>query len=389
MTDIPSIQLVRLQQPPTGHDESSYAKWRTQFRALMAELKHTAKKVVARTQNPTVMKLLGAVQDCRADPIAFGLVEHLYEFTAFHVSGRSGCTIAESAIEAAELLPEGLRHYLEPLAASHWDLYEVTGLADSGAVGLRRLHDDEMVELDALEMPQAFVAGTVQALRLFDAGGFTAAPVALALEQQDIAALVSRLEVEQPQAFGSRAEYMFHRGSALILSHALQCHVRRLSEDRPMPEPPVSLVESTLPAPEWKRLEGAFSLLEAAIGNELSSLSPLVLSMSDGRVLRVEKNGPAMALMVFDAGEEHESWVSSGHAKTFVRVWRASAGELFDEDVDLLQGLGLEPVRNGAVVAMRLDEGCWADVDEEHVSSMIDACRWTALRVRTEADQAA
>jgi hypothetical protein len=375
----------------------------------MTELKHTARKVVARTHNALVVDLLARVQACRTDPIGFGLVEHLYEFAAFHVPGPSGRTIAECAVDAGEHLPEMIQGYIEALAASCWDLYEVVGLADSGAISLRRLHDDHLTQLDAMELPQAFVAGTVHAFRLFSAGDvsagdfsagdfsagdfsagqFQAAPVALALDQQGITALVSRLEIEQPQAFESRAEYMRHRGSALILRHALQRHVRRLSEGRPMPEPPVSLFESTLPAPHWKRLEGAFSLLEAAIGDELSSLSPLVLAMAGGHVLRVEQNGPAMALMLFDAGEEHDSWESSGHAKTFVRAWRASADELFAEDVELLEGLGLAPGRDGAVVAMRLDQGCWEDVGKKHVSSMIDACRQAALRVRSDGELAA
>jgi hypothetical protein len=389
MTHIPSIQLIRLLNPPPGHDEASFAKWQSQFGDLMAELKHTARSIVARTQNPTVLDLLDAVQACRADPIAFGLVEHLFEFTAFHVAGRSGHTVAESAVQVSELLPEELRGYLASLAASHWDLYEVTGLSEGGAILLRRLHDDEIVELDALEMPQAFVTGTVQAVRIFDAGGFTAAPVALVLEQEAIAGLVSRMELEQPGPFDTRAEYMRRRGSALILRHALKRHIRRLAERRLMPEPSVSLVESSLPRDEWRRLAQAFSLLEAAVGDRLSSLSPLVLTLSGSQVMRLVQNGRSMAMMLFESDEAQDAWVESGQATAFVRVWRAQAEDLFPEDVELLEGLGLTPVDDGAVVAVRLAEGVWEDVDVGDVEGLIDACRWAAVRVHADGELAA
>jgi hypothetical protein len=381
MTD--SIELIRLETP------THLADWQRHFGHLMAELRAAGRRVVGQSRDPTVLELLDAFQRGDADPVGFGLVEHLYEFAAFHVPGSTGRTMAECAVDAAHLLPEEVRGLLPRLAASYWDLFEVVGLTDSGALGLRRLHDNVSVELSALERDLPLMHHTVVACRRFDAGGFVAAPVPLMPEQEGLAQLVSQLECEQPGPFDTRADYMRYRGSALILAHAIRRHRDRLAGWRPMPEPSVSLVESELDAEAWRRLDAAFGLLEAAVADSLTGVAPLVLSLPDGGVCSIARNGPWPALTLFESMREQLEWQESGHASRFVRAWRARADELFGEDVELLESVGLQPEQDGAVVAVGLDGGVWEDVDATQVDRLVEACRWVALQVQSGGELAA
>lgn len=377
------IDLIRLNTP------ASLADWQSHFGQLMAELKAAGKRVVAQSRDPTVIELLDELQRGDADPIAFGLVEHLYEFSAFHVPGGSGRTMAECAVDAAHLLPDQVSDVLPRLAASFWDLFEVVGLADGGGLELRRLHDNAALELHAMPHVQPFVRGAVYAFRLVDAGHFTAAPIAIMPEQENLVVLVSQLESEQPGSFDTRAQYMRHRGSALILTHVIRRHRDRLAQWRAMPEPRVSLVEMELDTEWWRRLDAAVSLLEAVLTDSLTGMAPLVLSLPDGRACSIERNGQWPALTIFDSLHEQRRWQETGHARRFVRAWRARTDELFGEDVDLLRGVGLQPEQRGAVVATRLEDGLWEDPDASHIKQLIDACHQIVLQVQADGELAA
>lgn len=381
MTD--SIELIRLETP------AHLANWQSHFGQLMAELRAAGRRIVGHSRDPTVLELLDAFQRGNADPVGFGLVEHLYEFAAFHVPGATGRTMTECAVDAAHLLPEEVRSLLPALAASYWELFEVVGLGDGGALELRRLHDNETLELQAMSHTQPLVRGTVCAFRLVDAGDFVAAPTALVPEQEGLTELVSRLECEQPGPFDTRADYMRYRGSALILAHVIRRHRDRLAAWRPMPEPSVSLVESELDAEAWRRLDAAFGLLEAAVADSLTGVAPLVLSVPDGGVCSIARNGQWPALTLFESMQEQLEWQESGHASRFVRAWRARADELFDEDVELLESVGLQPEQGGAVVAVGLDGGVWDDVDATQIDRLVEACRWVALQVQSGGELAA
>ncbi len=390
MRDRSSIELIRMRARPPGHDAESYAAWQIEFGRLMAELRRAGRRVVGRTRHPTVLALLDGLQRGDADPVGFGLVEHVYEFAAFHVPGPSGCTMVECALDAAVHLPEQLADCLPGLADSHWELFEVVGLTDAGGLELRRLFDDAVLELHALERAQPLVKETVVALRVFDAGGFLAAPVALVPEQDGLSQLVSLLECEQPGPFDTRSEYMRYRGSALILQHALRGHRRRLvAERRPMPEPQVSLAESELDANVWQRLDAAFSLVERTASEMLTGVEPLVLELADAGIATIERNGPSIAVTLFETAKAQYRWQTSGQAKHFVRAWRAGEAELFAEDVALLEELGLEPRQNGATVAIKLGGGLWKDVDEHDIERLVEVCQRVALRIQMGGEMAA
>ncbi len=387
MTYRPAIHLIHPQGPPAGLTDADYAAWQDGVRAVMDELRRAGRRVVMRGRDSTVATLLDALQR-GDDATAAGLVEHMYEFAAFHLPGPSGRTLAQCAVQAAGRLDAGVRACLPALADSHWDLFEIAGQTEAGAIELRRLHDDARVELHAMERRQPLVQGSVAALRLFDAGGFTAAPVALVPAQDTLASLVSLLEVEYANAPDSWAAYMRRRGSAVLLATIIQQHRQQVMAGRPMPEPAVSLAESALSAEHWLRLDAAFALLEAALGASAGGAGSLVVGLPDGCALGVDVGGGSTSVTLFGSLDELRGWQSRGEARRFVRAWRAGADELFAEDVELLDNLGLDPRADGAAVAVRLEDGAWEDMRTEDIDRVEKACRWAALQISAEAQAA-
>ncbi|MFW6057660.1 MAG: hypothetical protein ACOC9W_02280 [Persicimonas sp.] len=379
---------------------SDYVRWRRRLGELMAELRRLAKKLVARGDKSELVALLEAARGATPDAVSAGLVEHLWEFAAFHMPGPSGRTLAECALRAAVHLPAEQRAWLGELVGSFWEIFEVVGEADGGGVRLRRLCDDGVVELAAVERAQPFIRGSAVAVRLFDAGGFWAAPVALMLEPAGLSGLVSRLELEfGAGSFGTRAGFMRARGSALILGHLIACYKRRVLEGRTMVEPQVSLVESQVGAADWRRLDDAFSLVEQAAGALGRSTEPLVLELPGERVFCLEKDCGSLAATLFDSPDAHAAWeqircgqpspTQAAHA-AFMRIWRARDDELFPEDVELLEAAGLDPCRDGAAVAIRLGEdGLWHDVSGASIDEIVEVCRLAALRLRAREELAA
>ncbi len=366
----------------------------------MTELRRLARKLVALRDDGELVALLEAARGSTPDAVSAGLVEHLWEFAAFHMPGPSGRTLAECALRAAVHLPEEVRAWLGELVGSYWEVFEVVGEADGGGVRLRRLCDDAVVELAAVEREQPFIRGSAVAVRLFDAGGFGAAPVALMLEPAGLAGLVSRLELEwSAEGFESRADFMRVRGSAVILRHMIACHKRRVLDGRTMLEPQVSLVESEAGVEAWRRLDEAFSVVEQAAAALGRSTEPLVLELPGERVFCLEKACGSLAATLFASPDAHAAWeqlrlgesapAQAAHT-AFRRIWRARDEELFPEDVELLETAGLEPCRDGAAVAIRLGEdGLWHDVDPAGLDELVEVCRLAALRLSAHEELAA
>ncbi|MFW5967966.1 MAG: hypothetical protein ACOCV2_10625 [Persicimonas sp.] len=387
-----STRIVRAGRP-TEESAGDPARFHEDFGALMDELRRAAR----RTVGPAVTGGFDALLDDAPAAVTHALIEHVWEFAAFHVPGPAGRTVAHCAVRAGRHLPHRLRRWLAALAESHWDLYEVEGRHRGGGISVRRLHDDTIVVLDAIERDQPLVVGSVVALRLMRDDGLTAAPMGLAIESAGLGTLIRRLEVQWrgDRRHEQRDDYLRARGSAVILSHAIARHKRRVLADAPRVEPTVSLVEAAPEAADWRRLRAGFTILEDAL-DDLGARPSLTIEAGSAGAVDIDRCGPNLQVTLFSSMDDCRAWRDASFAGgarraiPFWRAWRALPEELFEEDVDWLASHGFCVGQEGAVVAAGRDEtGRWRDATPLVIGRLVEACRIAARRVASGVERAA
>lgn len=395
--------------------------WHLNFAELMEQFRRLGARALKRNPCPSLARMPTAtIREIQRGPVPRGsgeagllrLQASVHEFAAFAVANSRGHSLMDCALLQSDALPGEVQAYLPALAASAWELYEVVGLPSPGAphrVELRRLCDEAFVEVTALESDSSPQIGEIAAWRVFDAGGFLAAPRALQLPKDSVATILSQLSLEasgwgnQPQA---RRDYMRERGELLLINHCIRSMRHRHCETRePAPSRKVDALvspsESDLPSDCWRRLAQAFSVLEVSAASRPGVAFPFPFAVGDGQVLCLEEAGESWVATLFDSARAHKQWsaVQQSLARTThtkdaagrplravpqLRCWRARAEELSDLDIDFLRSLRLKPLRNGAALAVHLDaDWRWHDLDPRRIDRLIDALHVASKQLRT------
>lgn len=329
---------------------------------------------------------------------AAGLRPWVHEFMAFHAADSEGCTPAGRAVRSWCHGSAEMRADLAAMAASHWEFCELLEVAPTrgregagqGALTLRRVCDDALIQVDHVFGALTARPGEVGAWRVIATHAGVAAPPPLSVDPAQLPGLMWRLEAEhsswQVDAPYTRADYMRQRGGLMLLRDVLCAPAPRGSAldfwalSRRV-DPLVSPVESGIPVQCWRALSEAYERLEALIPVGLhgrtGALYPLALPLADGGVLVVEQGCRSVLVTLLDSREAHQRWQAQRHAlhqsastgspgRAAARVccWRAGAGEIFDADVEFFAQAGFAPVESGVVLAVRLRaDWRWEDLD--------------------------
>ncbi|MBA2661603.1 MAG: hypothetical protein H0U74_04870 [Bradymonadaceae bacterium] len=379
------LELVQMTSAPKGWTAESLEQWTAEFGHFVDELRLVADRRLSEMQREHLMHVLDfCLADFGDDAVARGVLDYVREYVAFHVGDSLGLTAAERALERQSLLPTRVRHYVERLAQSYWDLYEVERLTDEGFV-LRRLHDDARELLHAPEYNQPFIIGHVVALRLIDLGPLVAAPLSLQLDCERVALLVNELESEFVRGRYREeqwAEFLFHRGSFLILRHAMVDFrsYDALGADEDLSSPSGVAIDRLV------RLQDAFGALEQAVvaSDAEQSAAALIVAGPEGSVIRVEDTQVCAALLVFEDSASHAAYARymDGEVTSevldqvaFRRAWRLPFEEAHPDDLLRLERVGSTLGVAGIVAPSRVEAGFVAeDAPDDDVERLIEAC---------------
>lgn len=353
---------------------------------------------------------------------AVGREHWVQEFMAFHAADDAGWTPAVRAVRSCCDFSCADQAGLVEMAASHWELHELLEVAPGagesgrrpapGALTLRRVYDDAVIQVAHVIGGQTARVGEVGAWRVIDVQGFLAAPAPLALDQARVPALVRRLDAERSSwranMASTRADYMRQRGSFVILSHAL-CAPRVQGSALDFwalsrrVDPLVSPVESGLSAQCWRPVSDAFARLESLAFDRWAGRDevayPRAILLAAGEVLVLEQACESLLVTLLDSREAHQRWEAQRHAlhrnagvtgrasaaTALVRCWRARADEIFDADVEFFARAGFEPVESGVVLAVCLRaDWRWEDLDAHALrrltAAMCEGARRLAAR---------
>lgn len=395
------LEFAQMAHPPTGWTEADISAWLREFSQLLDDLRQSADRNLSDKQREYLVHLLNFdLDEFSDDHMARGALDYVREYAALHIADITGRTACERANSQRHMLPERARSYISSLARSHWDLYEVQSLENDGFV-LRRLHDDTRHMLHAPEYNQPFVIGHVVALRLVDFGTITAAPLAIQLDHERVSELVHSLETEFANGryrSDQWSEFMFHRGSFLVLRHAL---VDFRSYDKLETQENLETLPCPLELDQLVRLHSAFETLEAVINLEPERYhcNAVILPTADKRVIRIEDAGAAPGLLLFEDRESHDTYERYLHGDVsnqllqkiaFRRAWRLPQELVHPDDVLRLERVGISPTRAGVVTPSRLLAGFIpADVSDEDVEQIITACYQAAAHLKKITDKAA
>lgn len=430
MHDIQTLSASKYQAPHRPLASMPGASWHLTFTEIMAQFRRLGARALARQRQSQLVRMPPAkirqtkcAQDAQpADATRLSrLRASQHEFAAFAVANARGQTLVECALHEAEALPRQVRAYLPALAESTWELYEVVARvpapADGAAPGvrLRRLNDDALFDVLGLERGACPHVGEVAGWRVFDAGGFLAAPHALPIPRDEVVSILSQLNLEASKwsgetdgvASAGRQAYMRARGNLLMLNHCVRSARHRLYDtdayrlgaptdtcDAPQyADGLVSPAESDLPADDWRRLAQAFSVLEISATGRPKLASPHLFSVGGGQVLWLEQAAGAWVATLFESASAQQQWSRVQQALTGIcppraveqlRCWRARADELGERDLEFLRALRLKPRQHGVALAVRLcADWSWRDLDPDRMSQLIDALHTAAKQLRT------
>ncbi len=395
------LEFAQMAHPPTGWTDTEISTWLNEFSQLLDDLRLSADRNLTDKQREYLVHLLNFdLDEFSDDHMARGALDYVREYAALHIADITGRTACERASHQKHMLPKRARSYISALASSYWDLYEVEDLENDGFV-LRCLHDDTRSILHAPEYNQPFVIGHVVALRLVDFGSITAAPLAIQLDHERVAELVHILETEFANGryrSDQWAEFMFHRGSFLVLRHAL---VDFQSYDKIEPQENQAALASPVELDLLVRLQSAFETLESIMRVEPDRYhcNAVILPTADKRVIRVEDAGAAPGLLLFEDRESHDTYERYLHGEVnnqlvqkiaFRRAWRLPRELAHPDDFLRLERVGVSPTKAGIVTPSRLLAGFIpADVSEDDVEQIIAACYQAAAHLKNIIDKAA
>lgn len=395
------LEFAQMAHPPTGWTEKEISIWLTEFSDLLDDLRSSADRRLTEKQRDYLVHILDFdLDEFTDDHMARGALDYVREYAAIHIADISGRTTCERANQHKRLLPKRVRNYITSLASSHWDLYEVQRLEYDGFV-LRCLHDDTLHVLHAPEFNQPFVLGHIVALRLVNLGVITAAPLAIQLDHERVSTLVHALETEFANG-GYKSEqwpeFMFHRGSFLILRHALIDfqNYDKFDSDENLPSQ-----TSTIELDLLVRLQSAFETLEAMIDIEPERYhcNFVILQTAEHSIIRVEDAGMSPGLLLFDDRETHDIYEQYLNGNVgpetlpriaFRRAWRLPPELAPSEDLLRLERVGIQPHKSGIVAPTRLLPGFIpADITSQDVEQLIAACYQAAAHLKKITDKAA
>ncbi len=395
------LEFAQMAHPPTGWTETELSTWLSEFSQVLDDLRLSADRRLTDKQREYLVHILKFdLDEFSDDHMARGALDYVREYAALHVADINGRTACERASSQKHMLPKRARSYISALACSHWDLYEVECLENDGFV-LRRLHDNARHMLHAPEYNQPFVIGHVVALRLVDFGSITAAPLAIQLDHERVSDLVHALETEFANGHYRNeqwSEFMFHRGSFLVLRHAL---IDFQSYDKIETQENLSSPASNIELDLLVRLNSAFETLESimSLEPERYHCNAVILPTTDKRVIRIEDAGAAPGLLLFEDRESHDTYERYLHGDVsnqmvqkiaFRRAWRLPRELAHSDDVLRLERVGISPTPAGIVTPSRLLAGFIpADVSDEDVEQIIAACYQAAAHLKKTNEKAA
>lgn len=395
------LEFAQMAHPPTGWTEKEIALWLQEFSHMLDDLRSAADRRLTQKQRDYLVHTLNFdLDEFSDDHMARGALDYVREFAAIHIADTTGRTAAERARSQKHHLPKRIRAYIAQIATSHWDLYEVERLENDGFV-LRRLHDDARQILHAPEYNQPFVLGHVVALRLVNLGSITAAPLALQLDHLRVPELVHALETEFANGRYHQEqwpEFMFHRGSFLILRHAL-IDFQNYDKIETSENPPSQTCEIDLDL--LVRLQSAFTALETVVNldPERYHCKAVVVPTPDKRIIRIEDAGVSPGLLIFEDHLAHDTYdrYLNGEVSpqtiqkiAFHRAWRLPRELANSDDLLRLERVGVKLGKKGIVTPTRLLKGFIpADVSKDDIELIITACYQAAAYLKTTANQAA
>jgi|GEM_PF-6848450 len=434
MRDIETLSASKFEAPHRPLASTPDASWHLNFCEIMAQFRRLGARALARQGASNLVRMPPAKIrqiECARDtwhadaPNLLRLGASQHEFAAFAIRNSRGQTLVECALHEADALPPEVRAYLPALAESTWELYEVMerkpalgfhhGDGPQPVVRLRRLYDDAFFDVHALESGACPQLGEVGGWRIFDAGGFLAAPRALPIPRDIVVSILSQLNLEASkwsrEAGGckrpARHAYMRARGNLLMLNHCVRSAKHRLCDKdayvicEPASYPAghqragglVSPAESDLPADYWRRLAQAFSVLEISASGRPKIVYPHPFAVSGGQILCLEEAAGAWMATLFESASAHQEWTRVQQSLTgsiptravaHLRCWRAHADDLGDRDIEFLRALHLKPRQNGVALGVRLSaDWSWQDLDPNSMNQLIDALHTASKQLRT------
>lgn len=395
------LEFAQMAHPPGGWTEKEIEQWLHEFSQMLDELRYSADRRLTDKQREYLVHILNFnLDEFSDDHIARGALDYVREFAAIHIADITGQTVCERACRQKHLLPTRVRSYISSLANSYWDLYEVERLESDGFL-LRRLHDNTYQLLHAPEYNQPFVIGHVVALRLVNFGSINAAPLALQLDHVRVPELVHALETEFSNGRYQEKqwpEFMFHRGSFLILRHAL---IDLQSYDQVEPTQSAPSQTQDIELDLLVRLQSAFETLEAVINLDPDhyACKAVLVPTAAGQVIRIDDAGTSPELLIFKNHQAHELYeqylqgeVSQKTIQniTFRRVWRLPRELASAEDLQRLERVDIHANPHGIVTPTRLLPGFVpADITDDDVEQLISACYLSAAYLKTTLHEAA
>jgi hypothetical protein len=409
LTKLPSI--AQITRPANGLSPTQLVNWTREFADILEHLRCQAEEALSHEHRQYLLHTLDFdLSHFTDDSIAACALDLLREYTALHVRGNDERTSAERALDRLSLYPKHQQDYLQALAHSHWDLYEVVSLTGE-AFCLRRLHDDMSFRLEAPEHNQPFFIGHVVALRLLQTPTLTSAPLAMQFDQLRLVELVQALETEfatghwQPHQW---SEFMAYRGSYLILRHGL---ADLLSFDRREPcgeipiddedflsssdRPPSMVLD--LPIGFQRDLEASCTALEnSLIACGPSAPGPIIGVAPNGKVYRIEDHEDCPVLLLFPDQKTHqlyERYIDGAfdddvfEGLRFLRLWRMPVNAIPDEDLATLVDHGLDLHPFGVAMASRVEPGLrFHDITLDDLALLREACAQVVMDLARQTD---